>query len=93
MGKLGTSIRVNRKKKGLKVYQLADKVGVSSEFITAVERGYKYPSIKVLMKIRRVLGFDFGLIYLKEKHPDILALLKGKRKDKSQVWTVQTRRR
>ena len=93
MGKLGTSIRVNRKKKGLKVYQLADKVGVSSEFITAVERGYKYPSIKVLMKIRRVLGFDFGLIYLKEKHPDIIALLKGKREVKPQLWTVQTRRR
>ena len=93
MGKLGMSIREHRKEKGLKVYQLANKVEVSPEFITAVERGYKYPSVKVLMKICKVLGFNFGLIYLKEKHPDIIALLKGKREVKPQLWTVQTRRR
>jgi len=80
MAKLGVSIREQRKKKGLKVYQLADKVGVTPEFITAVERGYKYPSVKVLMKICKVLGFNFGLIYLKEKHPDIMALLKDRLK-------------
>lgn len=93
MGKLGVSIRRQRKEKALKVYQLADKVGVTPEFITGVERGYKYPSIKVLGKICKVLGFDFRLIYLKDKHPDIMALLKDSLKDKPQLWTVQTRRR
>jgi len=80
MGKLGTAIREHRKRSGLKVYQLADKAGVSPEFITGVERGYKYPSIKVLEKICRELGFNFRPIYLKERHPDIVAFFKGKPK-------------
>ena len=76
MGKLGISIRDHRKKKGLKVYQLADKVGVSPEFITEVERGYKYPSPKVLTKICKILRFDFGPAYLRERHADIMLFLK-----------------
>ena len=70
------SIREHRKKKGLKVYQLAGKVGVTPEFITEVERGYKYPSPKVLTKICKILQFNFGPVYLKERHPDIMQFLK-----------------
>jgi Helix-turn-helix. len=78
MAKLGTSIREHRKKTKLKVYQLAKKVGVSPEFITEVELGYKYPSAKVLEKICKVLVYDFRPTYMKERHPDLVLLLKDK---------------
>jgi len=81
MGKLGSSIRERRKKSELKVYQLADRVGVTPEFITEVELGYKYPSMKVLGKICKVLGFNFRPTYLRERHPELMASLRAEFED------------
>lgn len=59
------------------VYQLAERVDVTPEFITEVEGGYKYPSMKVLGKISKVLRFNFMPIYLRERHPEIAESLKA----------------
>ena len=90
MGELGVSIKKGRKKKDWKVYQLADRVGVSPEFITGVERGYKYPSEKLLEKMCKALGVDLKPFYYNErypefvayirKHPDVIAYIQGKKK-------------
>ena len=76
MGKLGSEIRKYRKATGDRVYQLADKVGVTPEFITQIELGSKYPTIKVLRKISKALGKNLLPLYLKERHPDLVDALK-----------------
>lgn len=76
MRKLGSVIRKYRKDLGLKVYQLAEKTGVSPEFITQVELGSKYPTIKITRKISKVLGENLLPLYLKERHPDLVAALR-----------------
>lgn len=75
MEKFGDCVKRLRKVKGLKIYQLAEKIGTSPEFITQTEKGRKYPSIITLDKLARILGDDLKTIYFKEHRPDILALI------------------
>ena len=64
-----------RKAKGLKIYQLAEKVGASPEFFCMVEKGKKYPAISTLKKVASILGNELKGVYFKEHRPDILALM------------------
>jgi len=70
MEKLGVTIRKIRNELALKVYELAKEVGVSSVYITQIEKHGKLPSPAVMKKISEVLCdeqlFD---IYLKMKYP------------------------
>ncbi|MFA5350207.1 MAG: helix-turn-helix transcriptional regulator [Candidatus Omnitrophota bacterium] len=75
MGKLGNGIKGKRKELKLKVYELANKVGVNPVFITQIEKGYRFPSEKILGKIGQVLGEDFRILYYLEKHPDFITYL------------------
>lgn len=59
MGKdhIGVKIRQRRQELGLKVYELAEKVGVNPVYITQIERHGKLPSSEVFLKIEEALNF------------------------------------
>jgi len=75
MEKFGDCVKRLRKERGLKVYELADKVGVTPEFITQTEKGRRYPNILNLEKISHILGEELKTLYFREHRPDILALI------------------
>lgn len=53
---LGEAIRAERKKAGVSQEKLAEKAGLSTVFISRVERGKESPSLDSLTKIARALG-------------------------------------
>ena len=57
MEELGKQIAERRKKKGLSQQDLAEMSGISPRTINAVEQGKANPSINVLSKMVKPLGF------------------------------------
>ena len=53
---LGEAIRAERKKAGVSQEKLAEKAGLSTVFISRVERGKESPSVDSLVKIARASG-------------------------------------
>ncbi|MDE2231824.1 MAG: helix-turn-helix transcriptional regulator [Candidatus Omnitrophica bacterium] len=70
--KLGMIIRDYRKKAGLKVYELAKKIGVTHVWITKIEKHNDLPSIVVYMNIEKTLKLppSLRIQYFKEKYPE-----------------------
>ena len=60
---LGKQIKKRRKKKGITQAELAEKVGVTTVYITYIETGKYFPSLKRLIKIGRVLGVRVGDLF------------------------------
>lgn len=52
---LGQRIKKARKQKGLLQVDLAVRVGISSGYVGSIEQGLRYPSLRVLQKIAKVL--------------------------------------
>ena len=52
----GAKLAELRKKAGLTVAQLGDKVGVSQPMITHMENELKTPSVEVMVRIAKCLG-------------------------------------
>jgi transcriptional regulator with XRE-family HTH domain len=83
--KLGERIRALRKEAGLTQEQLAEKAGVSVNFIGNAERGESAASVKTLRKIVKAIGvnlkdlFDFLDEDANEIIDEIITLLKSKR--------------
>ena len=59
---LGKNIAKYRNKKNLSQEKLAELVDLSREYITRVERGQKYISLKKLFAIADALEVDFCLL-------------------------------
>lgn len=59
---LGAAIRKKRQDLGWKIADLADKVGVSDDFIGKVERATDIPSLQTIVAIANAL--DVGVDYL-----------------------------
>lgn len=53
---LGEAIRAERRKAAVSQEKLAEKAGLSTVFISRVERGKESPSVDSLVKIARALG-------------------------------------
>jgi transcriptional regulator with XRE-family HTH domain len=79
MENLGMKIRKQREKLGLKVYELANKIGVNPVYITQIEKHNKLPSPTVFKKIEKALklGPDFQKLYVQKKYPEFGDVLKG----------------
>ncbi|GAA2644506.1 hypothetical protein GCM10010399_93040 [Dactylosporangium fulvum] len=56
IGVKGADIRAARYAKGLKLYELAEAVGVSAPYLSSIERGTKLGSPAVLVRIAAALG-------------------------------------
>lgn len=53
----GIKIKINRIKKGVTQTELANRIGISRYYLSALERGKaKNPSIKVMRKLSEELG-------------------------------------
>ena len=59
---MGNRIRDTRKKQGLTQEQLAEKVDITLEYISQIERGLKIPSMQVFIKL--VEALDVSADYL-----------------------------
>lgn len=59
---MGDRIRETRKKQGLTQEQLAEKVDITLEYISQIERGLKMPSMQVFIKL--VESLDVSSDYL-----------------------------
>jgi putative transcriptional regulator len=53
---MATKLKIGRTKSDLKQYELAEKLGISRYYLSALERGkYKNPSIELMKKISKIL--------------------------------------
>ena len=68
---LGGIIKERRLIKGLKVFELANKVGVNPVYISQIEKHNKLPSQKVLESIEKALDIKLFDFYIKQKSPDL----------------------
>ena len=77
MENLGIAIRKRREERNLKVYELADAVGVDPVYITRIEKHGKLPSPLIMEKISKVLSDeDLFKFYLKIKYPMVYERIK-----------------
>jgi len=60
MDHIGSEIRRLRRQRGLTLKELADKVGLSTSYLSEVERELKRPSIEVLEKLTNILRIPVG---------------------------------
>jgi transcriptional regulator with XRE-family HTH domain len=53
---LGDSVRKHRKAAGLTQEKLAEKIDINPVYLGQIERGYKVPTIDVLLKLAKALA-------------------------------------
>jgi len=63
--KLGQTISKLRSENDLTQTELADKIGVDSNYISLLERGERLPSIQLLANISDLLGCPLHIIFLR----------------------------
>lgn len=64
---IGEKIRHIRKQSNMTQQELADKIGVSRQYISQIEKGVDSLSVKKLCSILDVLGFEIDFKSKKEK--------------------------
>lgn len=55
---IGTTIRDFRKQRGLTLNELSNQLGISSSFLSAVERETKKPSVAMVRRLSNVLNIS-----------------------------------
>ena len=59
---IGENIRLNRDKSGMTQDELAEKVGISRNYISDLENDRYIPSVKTLTKIAKVLNMNLDFL-------------------------------
>ena len=62
---MGNKIVYYREKTGLSQQTLAQKVGISRQYLSKIEKDKANPSYNIVLKISNVLGQDVNQIFLK----------------------------
>lgn len=93
----GVQLRKHRLDRNLTLFQMADAVGVSSSFLSAVETGQKRAPDDLVEKIIRYLALDLvDQLKLreaaKETGPELKIPLRGKGRDAREVAAMFARR-
>ena len=60
---LGRTVRQLREDRGMAMRELADRAGVSSSFVSQIERGVANPSVASLQRIAEALGTSIGALF------------------------------
>lgn len=60
---LGDGIRKYRKAAGLTQEGLAEKIGINSVYMGQIERGYKVPTVDVLLRLARAMKVNLRDIF------------------------------
>lgn len=63
LGRIGTRLRLARRLRGLKLKQLADLAGCSESLLSKYENGKATPSLPMLHRLARELGFNIGWMF------------------------------
>ena len=61
---IGTRIRLARRDAGLTQEKLAEKIGVSTVFVSQLESGSRAPGLETLVKLSRTLHVSLDLLVL-----------------------------
>ena len=69
---IGLNISYYRRVRHLTQVELAEAVGISSNYLSQVERGYKSISLVNLLKIAEVLGVDEKNFFDFSKSPNLI---------------------
>jgi transcriptional regulator with XRE-family HTH domain len=67
---LGSAIRSLRQQQRLSLRDLSDATGLSTGFLSLVERGLSAPALTSLYSIARALGTDAGYFFPRERSPE-----------------------
>ena len=79
---LGSNIKKYRHACGLSQEKLAERAETSTNYVSAIETGRRFPSVETLEKIASVLGIDTPELFsMKPEHND-----SAKKKMEEQVW-------
>ena len=62
----GQRLRQQRKARGMTIEELAEKIGITQNYLGLVERGENLPSMATLIKIVNVLGISSDLLLCDE---------------------------
>jgi transcriptional regulator with XRE-family HTH domain len=79
---LGTNIKIYRKSCNLTQAKLAEKVNTATNYISAIEAGRRFPSVRILEKIALVLGIDTPRLFVTEN----IHIYEMKAELEQQVW-------
>jgi transcriptional regulator with XRE-family HTH domain len=60
---LGDGIRKHRKAAGLTQEKLAERIGINSVYMGQIERGYKVPTVDVLLRVARAMKVNIRDIF------------------------------
>lgn len=82
--KAGLNIRMFRKKEKLKLEELAKKSGISTSFLSNIEKGSRKPTLETIEKVANALGIGIAgvfsdklsLSYLPEENSVTLEIMK-----------------
>lgn len=78
---VGKRIKAVRQRNGLTQDQLAEQVGLSSKYISGIERGVENPTMDILIRVAKVLGIEpYDLFLFGESEDSEKALRKGIKK-------------
>lgn len=66
---LGLRIRDLRKRRGVRLQQVADKIGRSVGFVSQIERGLSNPSVEDVSAIAELLGVDYRFFFTPTAEP------------------------
>ena len=81
-----------RKAKGLSQEALSEKIGMSPQYLSSIERGKENPTLDMFIKLAQSLGVDIWELFnysqeqsLKESKKVLLDLIKGSDKEKLEL--------
>jgi len=80
---LGEKIRSIRQQKGLNLNEFAEYVGVTSAYISQIERDLIEPSLPVLRDIAKILDIEISLLFTNELPADVLITKQDERREVS----------
>jgi transcriptional regulator with XRE-family HTH domain len=91
---VGTNIRAARRTRGLTQFQLAERSGLSADFIGKVERGTTSPSIESLKAIATALNLPLGDFFAGESESgptqeailELIGLYQGRDEEEIVLW-------
>jgi transcriptional regulator with XRE-family HTH domain len=63
---LGEAIKKQRKRKGLKQFEVSERTGLSRNYISDIENGRYMPSVDALSRLAVCLGMDLNIITMSE---------------------------
>lgn len=98
--KAGINIRLFRKKEGLNLEELAKKAGISTSFLSNIEKGSRKPTLDTVEKIANALNIGIATIfsdklslsYLPEENTitlEIMTIVSSKKlEDKKRILSI-----